>query len=172
MNTFFILCIAGIILNSAGITFDLYILNIAGAIFTTVGILKLEISGLIIRKAKRYAIISIPFAVLAFVLSLAGLDNQTLSGIQLGINIFFYIYFTYYFTEALIEHAKMKNELAITRSFHSIWTLCGIVAFLYFMAYTSLVPIVVSIAKIILLISALYYTFSIYNASKHLFPAK
>ncbi len=172
MNTFLLLCIAGILVNSFGIAFDFYFLNLAGAIILTIGTLKWSLCGTMSRKAKRYAIISIPFSLFTFVVPLAGVSGTTVSGVLLGINTFFYIYFTYYFTESLIESAKSVNELAITRNFRPIWTLCGIVAFLYFMAYTTLIPILVQIARIILLMSCLYYCFSMYNASRHLFIKK
>lgn len=174
MNTFLFICIAGIMINSVGISLNLYILNIFGCIFTVIGIIRLDTDSIIIKKVKRYAILSIPFAILAFLFSLLDTDVsvQTISSISLGINIFFFIYFTYYFTEMLIDCAKGINELAVTRNFRSIWTLCGIIAFLYFMAYTSQIPAVTNIAKIILLISSFYYCFSINSASRRLFIKK
>lgn len=171
MNTFFLLCLAGIIINSAGLAFNIYILNIIGCILTAIGIFKLDITAAAIKKAKLHSILSVPFSIIAYTLTFLNLENyeRTLLSIALGINVFFYIYFTYYFTETLIQGAKGVNELAATRSFRGIWTFCGMATFIYFMAFNSLVPSVVNIIKIIFLIAALYYCLSINTASKILF---
>lgn len=177
MNTFFVICIIGIAVNVAGIAFNLYIFNIIGSILSLIGFLRLDIPGTLIKKCRRYAIISIPFSILAFLLSLidaTSSGNQTITSVALGINIFFFIYMTYYFTETLIDYARFIHELAATRSFRSVWTLCGIVAFIYFMANTavSLNSIILIILRIVMLISSLYYCFSIYNSSKPMFLKK
>lgn len=171
MNTFFILCLSGIILNSIGIAFNIYILNIIGCILTAIGIFKLNITASVLKKAKLHAVLSVPFSVIAFSFTFLNLENyqHTISCVSLGLNVFFYIYFTFYFTEALIQCAKGVNELAATRSFRGIWTLTGIATFIYFMAYTSLIPSVVNIIKIIFLIAALYYCMSLHTTSKVLF---
>lgn len=174
MNTFFLLCLAGIIINSAGIAFNIYILNIIGCILVLIGTLKLNITATAIKKAKFHAILAVPFSIIAYAITFLNLEGyqNSISSIALGINVFFYIYFTYYFTESLIQCSKGLNELAATRSFRSIWTLCGIVTFIYFMAYGALVPGVVNIIKILFLIAALYYCLSINTGSKVLFKEK
>lgn len=168
MNTFFTLCIAGIITNSVGIAFDLSILNIIGSLLTAIGACKLPLEGTTIKKARRYAYISVPFSVVAFILTFASSPEiaRDIACVQLAINTFFYIYFTYYFSESLINHAQSIHELAITRNFRSVWTMCGIIAFAYFLIYSALIPSIVMIAKAVLLIGAMYYCFTIYNASK------
>lgn len=176
MNTFFIICIMGIALDAAGISFQLNIFSVIGCILILAGLFRLDMPGTLIKRCRRYAIISIPFAILAFLLSLANstVGSQTITCTSLGINIFFFIYITYYLTEALIDYARSINELAATRSFRSIWILCGIVAFLYFMANTvaSLNSIIIMFFKIIMLISSLYYCFSMYNVSRLMFFKK
>lgn len=170
MNIFITLCIAGILSNSIGIAFDLYILNIIGCILTAIGATKLPIEGIFFKKTRNYAYASVPFSILAFMLTFVSVPEavKLITTIQLCMNTFFYIYFTYYFTEALIGHAQKINELAITRGLRAVWTMCGMIAFLYFIAYSSLIPTIVMIAKAILLIAALYYCFTVYNVSKNL----
>lgn len=174
MNRLFAISLFGIILNAAGITFSYPLLNFIGSILILIAVFKLNFQGIIIKKLKLFSILSAIFSLAAFGLSI--LDRQIsdldISVLYIGIMTFFYIYLTYYYTETLIEHSKLINELASTRSFRGIWTLTGVVAFLYFMAdMSNLIPLVMSIAGILLLISAIFYCSNLF-ANKKLFPTK
>lgn len=171
MNIGFVLCIAGIFLNALGITFDYLLLNVVGSALTVAGSFKLGAAGHFVRKIRFYSILSVPFALAAYGLTVlyrtSAIDVSILY-VALGIVLFFYIYYTYYFTETLIEGAKGINELAATRSFRGTWTLNGILAFLFFFCYSSLNGTYLNVARVIFLLSALYYCFNIYNNSKSL----
>lgn len=175
MNTFFMLCLAGIILNCLGITLNFFILNVIGSIILTFGIIKLPLSSSVYKKARLFAAISVPFSVLAFYFVAVQPEGaETLNFalmLSLGINIFFLIYITYYFTEMLIDFAKSENKLACTKSFRSTWTLCGIVTFLYYMLCTSISMnnTISLIARAVLMLVLLYYNFTIYGCQKILF---
>lgn len=175
MNLGLTICIAGILFNALGISFDFFLLNVIGSIITVVGSFKLGADGTLARKAKIFSVLSVPFALLSFVLAVlyqtSDID-RTILYVALGIILFFYIYYTFYFTETLITRAKGINELAATRSFRGTWTLNGIVAFAYFFCYNSLNSTFLSIAKVIFLLSSLYYCFTIYSSSKGLFLKK
>lgn len=169
MNIGFILCISGILLNALGITFDYLLLNAIGCVLTAVGSFKLGAEGHFARKIKFFSILSVPFALAAYGLTIlyrtSTIDISILY-VALGIVLFFYIYYTFYFTETLIDCARGINELAATRSFRGIWTLNGIVAFLFFFCYSSLKSTYLNIARAAFLLCALYYCFNIYSNSK------
>lgn len=171
MNIGFILCIAGILLNALGVTLDFLLLSAAGSVLTVIGSFQLGMEGFYSRKLKFFSILSVPFTLAAYGLTIlyrtAAIDVSILS-IALGAVLFFYIYYTFYFTEALIDLAKGINELAATRSFRGIWSLNGIVAFIYFFCYGSLKSTYLNIARAAFLLCALYYCFTIYNNSKRL----
>lgn len=171
MNIGFILCVAGILLNAVGISLDFLLLNAAGSILTVIGSFQLGIDGFYSRKIKFFSILSVPFTIAAYGLTViyhtAAISVSVLS-VSLGIVLFFYIYYTFYFTEALINCAKGINELAATRSFRGIWSLNGIVAFIFFFCYGSLKSTYLNIARAAFLVCALYYCFTIYNNSKRL----
>ena len=176
MNTFFMLCLTGILLNSLGISLNIFTLNIAGSIILAIGMIKLALEGSMFKKGRLFSILAVPFTIAGYVLFAMqpadSADTIRFTGILcLGINVFFHIYFTYYFTESLIDYSKSENKLACTKSFRSTWTLCGIVTFLYFMLCTSVSvsDTVNIIARIILLIALLYYCFTIYGCQKILF---
>lgn len=175
MNLGLAICITGILLNALGISFDFFILNVFGSILTVIGSIKLGIKGTFSHKIKFFSFLSLPFALLSFGASIlyntSDVDSAILY-IALGIVLFFYIYYTFYFTETLINCAKGINELAATRSFRGLWSLNGIVAFAYFFCYNSLNNTFLNIAKAIFLLSAFYYCFSIYSNSKGIFLKK
>lgn len=167
MNLFLMICCLGIALNSLSICFDMYFLSVIGYTLSLIALFKIKLPGNFSKKLRIYNIIAIPLTIFAFWLSTLSIvgDTTTLITVIIGINIFFYIYFTYYLTQALISQAKDINELAITRNFQPIWTLNGIVAFIYFMMFMYLGTIV-SFARIILLLVSVYYCFSIYGGAK------
>lgn len=171
MNIALILCIGGILANALGITLDFLLLNVIGSIATVAGSLKIGATGTLSRKIKTFSILSVPFALLALGLTMlyrtSNIDSSILY-VALGIVLFFYIYYTFYFTETLIDCAKGINELAATRSFRGTWTLNGVVAFLYFFCYNSLNSTYLNIARVVFLLCALYYCFTIYNNSRGL----
>ena len=171
MSISFILCISGILLNALGATLDYFLLNVIGSVLTVAGSFKLGAEGHSARKIKVFSILSVPFTLAAYGLTIlyrtSSIDDSILY-VALGIVLFFYIYYTYYFTETLIDSAKGINELAATRTFRGTWTLNGIVAFLFFFCYSSLNSTYLNIARVIFLLSALYYCFNIYNNSKGL----
>lgn len=173
MNIFFLLTIAGIFVNACGISLNLYIVSIIGCVLTFIGLFKLPMEGPRYKKARGYAAFSIPFAIISTYMTtnIVNASGQTISCIACGINIFFFIYTTYYYTESLIERAQGINELAATRSFRGVWTLCGIIAFAYFCIYSSLtsVYIIITVSRIVFLITAVYYCYSIYIGSGNFF---
>ena len=169
MSNNLLIIILGILANSAGIAFNFYYLNIIGGILILIGLIRTKLTGNLIKKTRNTAIASIPFAILSVIIDIFGKNTSDGASIALGINIFFYIYVTYYFTEALIASAKDVNELAATRGFRGTWTLCGIIAFMYFMTFSALVPSVVMIIKIVMMIAAIYYCSTINASSKLLF---
>lgn len=171
MNIGFILCLAGILLNALGITLDFLLLNAAGSILTVIGSFQLRAGEFYSRKIKFFSVLSVPFTLTAFgltVLYRTSTIDVSILYVALGIILFFYIYYTFYFTEALIDRAKGINELAATRSFRGIWSLNGIVAFIFFFCYSSLKSTYLNIARAAFLLCALYYCFTIYNNSKKL----
>lgn len=171
MNTFFLVCIVSILLNAAGITFSFPILNIIGSVGFGIGIMKLPVQGTVVKKAKIYAWISVVLTALIVAIGFLNLENveSEYNMLASGLTTFFYIYLTYYFTEALVEHSKFINELASTRTFRGVWTLTGIIAFLYFIiCMSNLTTFIVNVGRIVLLISAIFYCSNI-NSNKKLF---
>ncbi len=175
MNFAFTMCIGGILLNALGITFDFFLLNVIGSIAMIAGSFKIKIEGTFSKKIKIFSIISVPFALISFGLSVlyrtSDID-RTILYVALGIVLFFYIYYTFYFTENLISHARGVNELAATRSFQGTWSLNAIIGFVYFFCYNSTNSIFLNIGRFIFLLSAIYYCFTIYSNSKVFFLKK
>lgn len=163
--------LAGIFLNALGIILNFPVINIVGSVIILVGISYLNRTSVLLKKVRKYTIISIPFAVLSTFISYINTQGfVTLAAASIGISVFFFIYITYYLTESLIDRAKTINQLAAVRSFRVVWTLCGIVTFIYFMAAstTGIYPIIITAGRAILLLCTIYYCFTINNSAKYL----
>ena len=175
MNINFLLCLCGIIINATGIAFNVYALNTVGAIVLLIGCIRMDFANTPLgKKIFHYAIANVigSTGALFLFLFLNGSHNRMVSSIALGINVFFFIYFTYYFTEFIIDRAKQMNESAITRNFRSIWTMAGVLSFIYFMSYYNLTTSVVTIIAIVFLGAALYYCYATSNIGSVVFSAQ
>ena len=59
----------------------------------------------------------------------------TMLSISMGITVIFAIYYTYYFTEALIMEANIQEKSAATRNFQMTWLILSAAIFVHFMAF-------------------------------------
>lgn len=93
-------------------------------------------------------------------------EMMTLSA---GLSTIFTIYFTYYFTEAIILEAKFQEKSAATRSFRIIWLLLGALIFIHYIAFMSNISIASVMVEAIAVICAIYYCSSMLTACKQLY---
>lgn len=87
----------------------------------------------------------------------------------IGLGVIFNIYFTYYFTEALILTAKAQEKLAVTRNYQSSWLLlsgCLFVHYFVFKANTSIGSILL---EALIAVLAFFYCYTVYTTSKQLY---
>lgn len=172
MDIFYILMLCGFLLNILGIFFTWPILNIAAFLAIVAATFRLAPLCKGFRTARNLGIIAIPFSVLSFYIQLmnTGAMANSITCVVIGINIFFIIYVSYYFTSGVINYAQTLRQLAVTRNLMTAWSLFGITVFIFFMANTaSLVPVIIFALKLILLMFSLYYLFNLYTAGKTIF---
>lgn len=93
-------------------------------------------------------------------------EMMTLSA---GLSTIFTIYFTYYFTEAIILEAKFQEKSAATRSFRIIWLLLGALIFIHYIAFMSNISVASIMVEAIAVICAIYYCSSMLTACKQLY---
>jgi hypothetical protein len=171
MYTFYILVLVGILLNVLGVVLVLPVLNILGFITAAAGAFRLAPLCRPFRTLRNLSITAIPFSILSLAILLTndGAMQHTINCVVIGINIFFIIYNSYYFTSGITVHAKNVGQLAVTRNAMTAWALFGITIFLYFMGYSSLIDMVVFILKLVVLIFGLYYLFMLFGIGKAIF---
>lgn len=171
MNTSYNLIALGLLLNIAGSAFVWPLFNIAGFIVMTIGVFPIAKMEKPFRTLRNLSIIAIPFSILSLAILLTNNSGMqhTINCVVIGINIFFIIYNSYYFTAGINSYAKTINKMASARNSMTSWTLFGITIFLYFMAYSSLIEIVVLALRIILLAFGIYYVYALYNIGRSLF---
>ena len=57
--------------------------------------------------------------------------------IAIGISVVFAIYFTYYYTEALVMEARIQEKTAVTRNYQLTWLLMSAGIFIHYFAFKS-----------------------------------
>jgi len=84
---------------------------------------------------------------------------ETMYSIAIGISVVFAIYFTYYYTEALIMEARIQEKNAVTRNYQ-------IKIGRAFKASTTVYSILV---EALIIVITIYYCFSVFSTSKQLY---
>ena len=86
-----------------------------------------------------------------------------------GLSTIFTIYFTYYFTEAIILEAKFQEKSAATRSFRIVWLLLGALVFIHYIAFMSNISLASILVGAGSGICAIYYCSTMLTACKQLY---
>lgn len=95
--------------------------------------------------------------------------NSEISTIAAGLSTVFTIYFTYYYTEAIILEAKFQEKSAATRSFRMTWLILGAMIFVNYIAFMSNISIASILTKAITVICTIYYCSSMLTACRQLY---
>lgn len=174
MSIFYYLVMAGLLCNMLGIIFIWPVLNILGFILMTVGAFKLSTIAKPFKTLLILSMLAVPFSILSLFILLTNTTvneyTNTINYIAVGINVFFIIYDSYYFTAGINNYAASINMAASVRNNLTTWVLYGIAVFLYFMAYSSsLLPIIIFAIKVALMMFTVYYMFTLLNIKKALF---
>lgn len=93
----------------------------------------------------------------------------TMLSISMGITVIFAIYYTYYFTEALIMEANIQEKSAATRNFQMTWLILSAAIFVHFMAFGASITLYSILVEAVVGICAIYYCFSVYSSSRQLY---
>lgn len=172
MDIFYILILGGILLNVLGILFTWPILNIAAFLMIVVGAFRLAPLCKGFRTTRNLGIIAVPFSVLSLLVLITntGGMQHAITCTAIGINVFFIIYVSYYFTAGIINYAQTLHQMAVTRNLMTAWALFGIMVFVFFMANAaSLIAVIIFALKLILLMFSLYYLFQLFGVGKIIF---
>lgn len=92
-----------------------------------------------------------------------------MSTLSAGLSTIFTIYFTYYFTEAIVLEAKFQEKSAATRSFRIIWLLMGALIFIHYIAFMSNISIASILVEAVAVICTIYYCSSMLTACSQLY---
>ena len=81
----------------------------------------------------------------------------------------FAIYFTYYYTEALVMEARIQEKSAVTRNYQVTWLLLSAGIFVHYFAFKSSITMASILVEALIAIMTLYYCFSVFSTSKQLY---
>ena len=73
---------------------------------------------------------------------------ETMYSIAIGISVVFAIYFTYYYTEALVMEARIQEKTAVTRNYQITWLLMSAGIFVHYFAFKSTIHFLTNIKLI------------------------
>lgn len=94
---------------------------------------------------------------------------ETMYSIAIGISVVFAIYFTYYYTEALIMEAKVQEKTAVTRNYQVTWLLLSAGIFIHYFAFKSSTTMLSILVEAFIAMISLYYCFSVFSSSRQLY---
>ena len=106
-----------------------------GFLLIIIGVLPMINRNSRFKKSGIVAIVGFIASVIAQIINF--IDWQEAAGsmltISLGITVIFAIYFTYYFTEALIMESNIQEKSAVTRNYQMTWLILSAAVFAHFM---------------------------------------
>ena len=145
--------------------------DIAAFILIILGIWQLVPRNVMFKKSRFVAILGLIAAIIGQGLLLKdwGEASSQISTMSAGLSTIFTIYFTYYYTEAIILEAKFQEKSAATRSFRMIWLILGAMIFVHYIAFMSNISIAAIIAGALTAICAIYYCSSMLTACRQLY---
>ena len=142
-----------------------------GFLLIIIGVLPMINRNSRFKKSGIVAIVGFIASVIAQVINF--IDWQEAAGsmltISLGITVIFAIYFTYYFTEALIMESNIQEKSAVTRNYQMTWLILSAAVFAHFMIFGSTISLYSILVEALVGICALYYCITVYSSSKQLY---
>ena len=94
---------------------------------------------------------------------------ENMYSIAIGISVVFAIYFTYYYTEALVMEARIQEKNAVTRNYQVTWLLLAVAIFIHYFAFKSATTMWSILVEALIVVLSLYYCFSVFSTSRQLY---
>ena len=106
--------------------------------------------------------------IVGYILIFIGMKDLMYS-IAIGISVVFAIYFTYYYTEALIMEARIQEKNAVTRNYQITWLLLSAGIFIHYFAFKASTTVYSILVEALIIVITIYYCFSVFSTSKQLY---
>lgn len=145
--------------------------DIIGFALIIIGILPLAERNIMFKESRNRAIIGILMAIIGQAINMTdwGDAASTMNTIAVGLSTIFTIYFTYYFTEALILESKFQDKTATTRSFFITWSIMALLIFIHYIAFMSNISIAAIFVEAAAVICTIYFCSTVLTACKQLY---
>lgn len=142
-----------------------------GFLLIVIGILPMMNRNSLFKKAGIVSIVGLIACVISQIINFIDWKEVagTMLSISIGITVIFAIYFTYYFTEALVMESNVQEKSAVTRNYQLTWLILSASVFVHFMAFGATISLYSILLEAIVGICAIYYCFSVYTSSKQLY---
>ncbi len=142
-----------------------------GFLLIVLGAIHLMNRNSLFKKAGVVSIVGLIASIIAQIINFIDWQDAaaTMLSISMGITVIFAIYYTYYFTEALIMEANVQEKSAVTRNFQMTWLILSAAIFIHFMAFGASITLYSILVEAVIGICAFYYCFSVYSSTKQLY---
>ena len=159
------------ILNIGGVKVDV-LSDVLGYVLILAGVWNLSVRNNIFRKSRSTAVKGFIVAVAVQVVYCINIGEMQANAelFAKGIATIFFIYFTYYFMEAVALEAKMQNKAAVTRSFRIAWSVFGVMIFAaYIVLNFEAITFLAGVAQALVIVCGIYYASMLLQACGHLY---
>lgn len=145
--------------------------DIIAYILIIIGIMPLTKRNIMFKKSRNVSFVGLVAAIGCQAVSFIdwGDTASTVTTTVSALSTIFNIYFTYYFSEAIILEAKFQDKSATTRSLRVTWALFGVFIFVHYIAFMSNVSIAALIVQAVVAICGIYYCSQILTACNQLY---
>ena len=145
--------------------------DIIAYILIIIGIMPLTKRNIMFKKSRNVSFVGLVAAIGCQAVSFIdwGDTASTVTTTVCALSTIFTIYFTYYFSEAIILEAKFQDKSATTRSLRVTWALFGVFIFVHYIAFMSNVSIAALIVQAVVAICGIYYCSQILTACNQLY---
>lgn len=152
------------------VTIDIFS-DVVAFVLILIGIWPLAARNVLFKKAKLAALPGVIAAIIGQGLLFYnwGDGASQMRTLSSGLSTIFAIYFTYYFTEAIILEAKFQEKSAATRSFRMVWLLLGGLIFVHYIAFMSNISLAAILVGAATGIYGIYYCSSMLTACRQLY---
>lgn len=142
-----------------------------GYVLILIAMTELALRSKLFKKVRKFAFMGIASSLFVQFLNTLDFTEYAASAetVKYGINVFVFIYATYYFTQALILEAQDQNCLAAVKNFQVTWMVFGGSLFLNFIALMSGIGNLSIIVTIISYLAGLHYAYTTYTACSSLY---
>lgn len=145
--------------------------DLIGFLLIIIGVLPMRHQNSIFKKSFFVSILGLIAAVVSQAINCIEwiTHPEDMHAVAMGLPIIFTIYFTYYFTEAMIMESRVQEKSAVTHNYRISWFVLSASIFAHYFLFKTNISIASIMVKAVVAMCALYYCYLIYSTARQLY---